>query len=168
MANAFSGLVGPHVTIVTISRADIESGHTDAALASLNKLVASKSALEASNGTISLLINGYDADPRELHMIPEVRRYFEELDAAFPYWFHVCTRVEHSMRMLFMLLVDLTPVQSRDGSVNMQFANDDLHEFLERHFQAMDSIHGKHGFSEEENARITELVMNYFDSLIGR
>jgi hypothetical protein len=43
-----------------------------------------------------------------------------------------------------------------------------LHEFLERHFQAMDSIHGKHGFSEKENARITELVINYFDSLIGR
>lgn len=168
MSTPFSGLVGSHVTIVTISRADIERGNTDAALASLNKLVSSKAALEASNGTISLLVDGYDTDARELHMIPAVRSYFTELDAAFPYWFHVCTRIEHSLRLLFMLLVDLTPVQSRDGSVNVQFANDDLHEFLEKHFQAMDSIHGKHGFSEEENARITELVMNYFDSLIGR
>lgn len=168
MSHPFSGLVGQHVTIVTVARADIERDNIDAALTSLNKLVESKAALEASNGTISLLVSGYDTDPRELHMIPEVRAYFEQLDAAFPYWFHILTRIEHSLRLVFMLLVDLTPVPSRDGSVNAQFANDDLHDFLDRHFDALDSIHGKFGFPEEENARITELVMNYFDALISR
>lgn len=167
MQHPYSGLIGSHVTVVTISREDIESGNIDAAVASLNKLVTSKAALEASNGTISLLISGYDHDPRELYMIQEVRDYFQALDAAFPYWFHILARLEHSLRMVFMLLVDLMPVPAPDGSVQVQFANDDLHTFLEQHFQAMDSIHGKVGFSEQENARITELVMNYFDSLIG-
>jgi hypothetical protein len=168
MQHPYSGLIGGHVTVVTIAREDIERGNVDAAVASLNKLVTSKAALEASNGTISLLVGGYDQDPRELYMIPEVRAYFQALDAAFPYWFHVLARLEHSLRMVFMLLVDLTPVPSPDGSVQAQFANDDLHTFLEDHFQAMDSIHGTYGFSEEENARITELVMNYFDSVISR
>jgi hypothetical protein len=168
MQHPYSGLIGSHVTVVTISRYDIERGNTDAAVASLNKLVASKTALETSNGTISLLVNGYDHDPRELYIIPEVRVYFQTLDAAFPYWFHILTRLELSLRMVFMLLVDLTPVPSKDGTVQVQFANDDLYAFLEDHFRAIDSIHGKYGFSEEKNAQITELVMNYFDSLIGR
>jgi hypothetical protein len=42
----------------------------------------------------------------------------------------------------------------------------ELHHFLNWHFDAMDSIHGKYGFSQEENQRMTELVMNYFESLI--
>ncbi|MDQ9172000.1 chlororespiratory reduction 6 domain-containing protein [Oxalobacteraceae bacterium R-40] len=168
MQHPYSGLIGGHVTVVTIPREDIERGAVDVAVSSLNKLVASKAALETSNGTISLLVSGYDHDPRELYMIPEVRAYFQALDAAFPYWFHVLARLEHSLRMVFMLLADLTPVPSPDGSVQVQFANDDLHAFLEQHFQAMDSIHGKYGFSEEKNAQITELVMNYFDALIGR
>jgi hypothetical protein len=28
------------------------------------------------------------------------------------------------------------------------------------------SLHARHGFSEEESLRITELVMNYFESVI--
>jgi hypothetical protein len=29
-----------------------------------------------------------------------------------------------------------------------------------------DSLHARHGFSEEESLRITELVMNYFASVV--
>jgi hypothetical protein len=29
-----------------------------------------------------------------------------------------------------------------------------------------DSLHTRHGFSEEESLRITELVMNYFESVV--
>jgi hypothetical protein len=135
------------------------------ALAALNKLVESASALTNSNGTISLLVSGYDNDPRELHTILEVRVYFQALDAQFPYWFHVCTRIDHSLRMLFMMLVELKPV-TMAGAVRFQFANDDLHAFLLQRLQAMDSLHAKHGFSEEKSLRITELVMNYFESVI--
>jgi hypothetical protein len=168
MHHPFSGLVGSKVVIVTISRDDIESCNIQPALASLNKLVASGEALAASNGTISLVVSGYDNDPRELHMIPEVREYFRNLDADFPYWFHVCTRIEHSLRLLFTMLVDTTPVIDAAHPAGAQFSNDDLNNFINRHFDAMDSLHGKHGFPEEENQRITGLVMNYFQTLISQ
>jgi hypothetical protein len=169
MHNTFSGLVGAKVVIVTITRDDIEQCNTEQALASLNQLVASPEALAASNGTISLLVSGYDDDPRELHMIPEVREYFKILDEGFPYWFHVCTRIEHSLRLLFMVLVDMTPVMgaAHPSTAGVQFSNDDLNDFINRHLDAMDSLHGKHGFPEQENERITALVMNYFQSLIS-
>jgi hypothetical protein len=166
MHNSFSGLVGAKVVVVTITRADIEQRNTAPALASLNQLVASPDALAASNGTISLMVGGYDSDPRELHMIPEVRDYFKALDEDFPYWFHVCTRIEHSLRMLFMMLADMTPVIGAAHPTGAQFSNDGLNDFINRHCDAMDSLHHKYGFSEEENQRITGLVMNYFESLI--
>lgn len=169
MHNAYSGLVGAKVVVVTIPRDDIVRRNTGPALASLNKLVESPEALAASNGTISLMVGGYDSDPRELHMIPEVRDYFNALDDDFPYWFHVCTRIEHSLRLLFMMLADLTPVTNvnNSGAVGMQFAHDDLNDFIHSHCDAMDSLHAKHGFPQEENQRITGLVMNYFVSLIS-
>jgi hypothetical protein len=164
MQNPYSGLVGSRVVMVTIERDDIVACNIEPALASLNKLIESPDALKESNGTISLLVGGYDHDPRELHTIPEVRGYFQALDAKFPYWFHVCTRIDHSLRMQFMMLADLKPV-TMAGAVSFQFANDDLHAFLLQRLQAMDSLHARHDFSEDESLRITELVMNYFESV---
>ena len=74
--------------------------------------------------------------------------------------------MHHSLRKLFMMLVELKPV-TMAGSVSFQFANDVLHAFLLQRLQAMNSLHARHGFSEEESLRITELVMNYFESVIA-
>ncbi|HJV73679.1 MAG TPA: chlororespiratory reduction 6 domain-containing protein, partial [Noviherbaspirillum sp.] len=92
--NLYGGLVGTKVVVITIQREDIERRKIEPALSSLNRLIDSQEALEASNGTISLMVSGYDDDPRELHLIPEVRTFFLELDEQFPFWFHVCTRIE--------------------------------------------------------------------------
>jgi hypothetical protein len=50
-------------------------------------------------------------------------------------------------------------------------ANDDavlrrLCDHAQRRVPYTNSLHAKHGFSEEESVRITELVMNYFESVI--
>jgi hypothetical protein len=166
MHTSYSGLVGSHVIVATIDRADIESSNIAPASASLNRLVESTEALEKSNGTISLTVSGYDDDPRELHMIPEVRDYFVALDADFPYWFHVCTRMEHTLRMLFMMIADPLPALNENGNVQYLIANDDLNEFVNRRMDAMDMLHAKFGFDEVENERIGNLVLNYFASLI--
>lgn len=166
--NLYADLIGSKVMVVTVTREDIEACGTAPALRSLNRLIDSKEALEASNGTISLLVSGYDDDPRELHLIPEVRTYFQRLDENFPFWFHVCTRIEHTLRLLFMLLADLTPEAHSDNPAltTYYFANDDLRLFISQRIEAMDSLHAKYGFSEEKSQRIGELVLNYFESLI--
>jgi len=169
MHNLYAGLVGSKVVVVTITREDIEAGNTGPALRSLNRLINSREALEASDGTVSLLVSGYDDDPRELHLIEEVRTYFRLLDENFPFWFHVCTRIEHTLRLLFTLLVDFTPAaHSKDASmVSYHFANDDLHQFISQRMDAMDTLHAKYGFSEEKSQQIGEFVLNYFESLIS-
>jgi hypothetical protein len=166
MHTPYSGMVGSHVVIAKIDRVDIESSNVAPASAALNRLVESNESLINSNGTISLMVSGYDEDPRELHMIPEVRDYFVALDADFPYWFHICTRVDHTLRMLLMMMADPLPSLNESGTVQYLIANDDLNEFLNRRMDAMDMLHAKFGFDEAENQRIGELVLNYFESLI--
>jgi hypothetical protein len=166
MHTPYSGLVGSHVVVATIDRADIESRNVAPASSALNRLVESTEVLEKSNGTISLMVSGYDDDLRELHMIPEVRDYFVALDANFPYWFHICTRMDHTLRLLFMMMADLVPSMNESGAIQYLFSNDDLNEFLNRRMDAMDMLHAKFGFDEAENQRIGELVLNYFASLI--
>jgi hypothetical protein len=166
MHTPYSGLVGSHVVVATINRADIEACNVAPASAALNRLVGSADALINSNGTISLMVSGYDDDSRELFMIPEVRAYFQALDADFPYWFHVCTRMDHTLRMLFTMMADMVPGANKSGSTQYHIANDDLNDFLNRRMDAMDMLHAKFGFDEAENQRIGELVLNYFASLI--
>lgn len=169
MRNLYAGLVGSKVVIVTIERNDIERQNTAPALESLERLIASRQALEASNGTISLMVSGYDDDPRELHLIPEVRCYFQVLDDQFPFWCHICTRIEHSLRMVFTMLAELTPVALEDppGAIGYRFSNDDLNAFVEQRLMAMQTLHARHGFDPKESEQIAELVINYFSSIIG-
>ena len=35
-------------------------------------------------------IEGYDSDPREIHLIPEVRRFYSAFHEAWPYWLYFC------------------------------------------------------------------------------
>lgn len=135
----------------------------------LNKLVESREALEASNGTLALLISGYDEDPRELHEIPEVRAYFKQLDALFPYWFHVCVRIENTLQLLLTLLIELTPVALDDppGAIGYRFAHDELNRFVQKRLDAMEALHLFHGFDQATSQRIRELVINYYSALVG-
>ncbi|WP_084199139.1 chlororespiratory reduction 6 domain-containing protein [Noviherbaspirillum autotrophicum] len=169
MRNLYGGLVGTKVVVITIQREDIERRDLEQALASLNRLIDSREALEASNGTISLMVSGYDNDPRELHLIPEVRAFFQELDEQFPFWFHVCTRIEHSLRMIFAMLADLEPVALDDppGAIGYQFSNDDLNDFVGQRMIAMRALHATHKFDVDESERIADLVISYFSNVAG-
>ncbi|MBE0545433.1 MAG: hypothetical protein IH623_29185 [Verrucomicrobia bacterium] len=35
-------------------------------------------------------IEGWDADPREIHSIPEIRRFYTAFHEAWPYWLYFC------------------------------------------------------------------------------
>lgn len=166
--NLYADLIGRHAVMVTIPREDIECGNVDDAVAALNKLVASREALEDSNGTLALLVGGYDDDPRELHLIPEVRAYFKELDALFPYWFHVCVRIENTLQLLLTLLIELTPVALADppGAIGYRFDHDDLNTFVQKQLDEMEALHRIHGFDQATSQRIRELVINYYSALI--
>lgn len=47
-------------------------------------------ALRRQMGSLLLAFHGFDDDPRELHCIPEVRRFVREFRRIWPYWLYFC------------------------------------------------------------------------------
>ena len=48
----------------------------------------SGAALRKQMGSLMITFHGYDDDQRELHCIPKVRRFVQELNKVWPYWLY--------------------------------------------------------------------------------
>ena len=42
-------------------------------------------------GSLVFCVEGYDGDPREVHIIPEVRKFYAAFHEAWPYWLYFAT-----------------------------------------------------------------------------
>jgi len=69
------------------TRAEVEAGDINHALAALGKLLVPEVA-KRLQGRLLFGIRGYQDDPRDLWEIPEVREWMQALNAKFPYWFY--------------------------------------------------------------------------------
>ncbi|MCA8994086.1 MAG: hypothetical protein KDA88_19045 [Planctomycetaceae bacterium] len=67
------------------SRQQIETGDIGEPLAFLRGLTATPRAALDYCGRISLMVDGYNDDPREIFEISEVRAFIKGLDAQWPY-----------------------------------------------------------------------------------
>ncbi|MBV6475224.1 MAG: hypothetical protein MOGDAGHF_00741 [Rhodocyclaceae bacterium] len=86
--------------ILVLPRPQIEAGDTDEALGLLQKLVSDPEAMLSCCGRVSLVIDGYNDDPRELFEIAEVRAFIQALDARWPYWYFFLSQADDSIKLL--------------------------------------------------------------------
>ena len=56
--------------------------------------------LRAMMGGMVMCIDGYDDDPREIHTIPEVRRFYSAFHEAWPYWLYFCNLDQDAFKMM--------------------------------------------------------------------
>ena len=77
-------------------------------------------------GTLMFVIEGYDDDPREIHSIPEIRRFYMAFHEAWPYWLYFCNLETEALRM--MVLCCLPPIAAiqMDGRPNVAVNYDRL------------------------------------------
>jgi hypothetical protein len=166
--NLFTGLINSDCIQLGITRQSIIENDISFALKKLNLLVATPEAVRKSSGALSLAVLGYDADPRELPEIPEVRRYFKALVEAFPYWFHVLNRIDDSLSLIFTLSADsIQIVRAPNGSFGTTYDTAEVIRFFKRHAAYLDSLHQLHHVSERDTSHIVSLVTNYYESKLG-
>ena len=110
-------------------------------------------------GNVQVVFHGWHDDSRELCEIPSVRRYVENLDKNFPYWFYVSDLTSETLAVVALCLCKSSSVQPGLAA----FDQSDFKVFLEDHFQAMNSILSRYGVDEAYNVRLTEAVMEYFE-----
>jgi len=113
---------------------------------------------------IVFCIDGYDDDPREIHSIVGIRRFYSAFHDAWPYWLYFCNLEVGTLKaMVFCCLPSLTTmsVDGRD-SVAVTYDPLDILNFLKKDFVAMNAICERAEMFEERIYGRTKQVFEYF------
>jgi hypothetical protein len=131
--------------VIMGSREEVEAGDVSKVSASLKKLLTPENG-KRLKGRLVFGIGGYDADPRELFEIREVRTWMHALDREFPYWFYFMDLGPRST--LSFVTFSLCRYEKVPGGKMVD--RDDLLMFVTTHFSAMNQLAVSLGITEEE------------------
>ena len=161
----------PTMTIAFVSISSDQLASLDVApleaLSSFPELFFAGGLAEGFN-SVSLVVEGYDADPRELCEIPEVRAYFVHLLERWPYWFFFCSLEDSNLMMMLLSVVPELIVCRRSGLVNFQISGPGLSPLLLRLFAHMNPLCEICGFSESMIMTRTDDVVDYIGEIVRK
>lgn len=132
---------GANLILMATSRETIEAGRIGDFVDRLMSLSDRPDYVRRFPQKVALTISGYDDDPRELAQIPEVKAFFRQVAAAWPYAFHYFSIEFETLRLYVSLLVDLVPAGTQGGRVTFEMEPKALTPILHRHFQALNALH---------------------------
>jgi hypothetical protein len=107
--------------VIAITRDSVMTGNIRPLLDQLVPLAGSRDAAIAWEGKITFYFDGWDRDPRETAEIPEIRSYFLDVTAEFPYWFHFVEKVGDTFWHVLRLLCRGHMERVRPGLIAWRF-----------------------------------------------
>ena len=109
-------------------------------------------------------IEGWDNDDREIHSIPEVRRFYAAFHEAWPYWLYFCNLDVDTLRtMTACCLPSLTAIKvDGSASVGVTYAPVELLSFLSRDFGPMNTMCERAEMFENLIYERTKTVFQHF------
>jgi len=113
---------------LAIAREDIENNNIGKYLEMLDPLYPNIPLANKFCEKVSLFIEGYDYDHRELWEIPEVRRFIKSLNAKFHYWFYFLDKNTSSLMWITLALFGTGKGQKDGYEIDNKAFNDFLHE----------------------------------------
>jgi hypothetical protein len=122
-------------------------------------------ALRALMNTMLFGIEGWDDSPREIHSIPEVRKFYTAFHEAWPNWLYFCNLESESLSiMILCCLPSLTAIKVKGNPVvAVNYDRLELLKFLKRDFLPMNVICERAGMFEDRIYHRTKAVFKYFD-----
>ena len=145
---------------VVVDRGDVEKNDITETLQSLWSVFRDRETLRRFQGRVEIGFHGYDADPRELFEIPEIRRFCRKLDQSFPYWFYVLpsdSSISVSLSVMACCLCSVT--KHGPGLISL---GSDFAAFLTSHFAALNELVDRYSLDVREKDRISRQVEAYF------
>lgn len=112
----------PAIVVLMIGRDHIETGNIAEALTSLHVLADSPESAALYRECLSIVVDGYNEDPRAIWEIPEVRDYFARLTNEWPHWTWFMARGCGDLQRLFYLLCDVE-TQHKDNRFYVRFSD---------------------------------------------
>lgn len=145
--------------IVVCDSASITSGDISGVLTALKSLSSDRSSAMSAEGAVTLVFHGYDDDPRELEAIPEVRAWFAQLFAAWPYWSFFASRIDQTVPLVLSLLLSGEAVAGEPGMAGWSFDIDELEPLLLKMFCHQNELIERLEIGEDVNERVTQDFM---------
>jgi hypothetical protein len=110
-------------------------------------------------------IEGWDADPREIHTIPEVRRFYSAFHEAWPFWLYFCNLDVDTLKTIVACCLPSITAMKVDGqpAVTVDFEPIKLLQFLSRDFGPMNAMCERAKMFEDRIYDRTKQVFEYFD-----
>lgn len=132
--------------VLLISRREVEQADLPSVLSRLKVFLATREDAWRYRGQMTLVVDGYNHDPRELVDIPEVRTLLRRLEAEWPYWAFFFNQVDDSIKLLLSCVAGSRYLG--DGAVEMDA--DLVAAAMARAFGGMNSVFERFNFPEDE------------------
>jgi len=128
-----------------------------------DKLPAGRRLREMMNSLV-FGVDGWDNDPREIHLVPEIRRFYSAFHAAWPYWLYFCNLDMDGLKAMTMCCLPDVATMQVDGQTGVAVTVNPIEilGFLKRDFPSMNAICGRAGMFEERIEERTRAVFEYF------
>src|SRR6266571_937505 len=110
-------------------------------------------------------VEGWNDDSREIHMIPELRRFYSAFHAAWPYWFFFCSFQVDTLRAMTLCCLPSVNTMQVDGQLQVKVTCDplDLLKFIKHDFMPMNLMCERAGMSERGIYDRTKALFHYFN-----
>ncbi len=132
--------------VLMISRREVEAGDIASVVFRLKPFLANREDAWRYRGQMTLVVDGYNNDPRELVDIPEVRALLCGLELAWPGWAYFFNQVDDSIKLLLCCVAG-SRFPGR-GAVEMDTVL--VAAALKRAIGGMNMIFNRFGFPEGE------------------
>ena len=153
------------LVVYQFSRSKVERGDFSHFLSvyGREKLPAGRKLREMMN-TLTFVIEGFDDDPREVHSIPEVRRFYEAFREAWPYWLYFCNLDSEELQMMVLCCLPSIAALKVDqqATVAVELDRVELLRFLRANFEPMNAMCERGGMFERLVYERTKAVFEYF------
>ena len=149
------------VAVVSFSRREVDGYHLADALDRLLNLSDNPDHVVRFRDQLTFMFEGREADPREIHQIPEAVKFFRALTRAWPYWTHFVEKHGDTAGMVMSMLCDVDVV-AVDGAGRVSCSFRDQKQFadtLEGLFAGQNALYEAYGLSATENMATTDAFL---------
>ncbi len=154
------------VIFYQFSRAKVERGDFRhfLTLYALDKLPTGRRLRQMMDSMV-FVIEGWDDDPREIHDIPEIRRFYRAFHEAWPYWLYFCNLDTDILRAMVMCCMDAIASLKVDGQsqVGVECDPAQLLRFVQAGFPHMNRLCERGKMSERLIYDRSKAVFEYFN-----
>lgn len=155
-----------HINIF-FPRQQIECGNTPDFLKSLSRQnMPSGPALAQLAGTVTFGVIGYGDDPRLDYEIPEIRSFYTNLDAIWPYWGFFCDLEKPNLKVItFCILQNMQAIENpmTDG-VTLTCPVEEIERHINRLIHHTNELCERAGMNRWQTNARENALKNYFIS----